>query len=274
MQPRNTALVTTSIALTLSVQAATITITPTVKAYWPYGADPFSTPSTPVRPDSVYNLYGTFQIDIKVKTELSASDVAAGWTGLGKLSFSLVNQGRPIFSPDLTYTPYLLRQNAAGTRVSYSDPMTGATMTSGSGVSTTRAVVTAGGDLGTSSTDYQGLYFEAGGVQTSIGKTLTQSSQDPNVTSLLGYPMSIGTFLVNLNVAAESRLISLLNPGEGALLTDGNGNFQTVDESGGNTFRFGSLIFFLDHPPPNFPEPTNIALAAIGGATLIRRRRN
>lgn len=250
--------------MAISAQAATITITPVVKAFWPSGADPFADAPAAVIPTN-NSAAGTYQVDIKVSTVLGGGD--AGWTGLGQLSYSLNKGGTGLtYSPDLGYTPYLLKQNTAGTRVSYADPITGGTVSNGSGAAASTNVVTDGGDIGPSGTDYKYLYFEAGGTQSAIGKTLTQSNQDAKVTAILGNPMSIGTFLVTFNALSTSTITSALSTGEGANLADGNGGFQNTAQSAGNNVVFQTLTFEV-------PEPASLSLAALGGLAAIRRRR-
>jgi len=254
--------------IAFSAQAATITITPVVKAFWATGADPFAdAPTAPVISNGRYVSAGTYQVDVKVSTVLGGND--SGWTGLGQLSYSLNKTGNGLtYSPDLGYTPYLLKQNSTGTRVSYTDPLSGALVTNGAGATASTAVVTDGGDIGPSATDYKYLYFEAGGAQSAIGKTLTQSTQDAKVTALLGQPTSIGTFLVTFTASgAVADITSALNTGEGANLADGAGGFQNTAQSAGNTVQFSSVGF------GDIPEPATLSLAALGGLAVIRRRR-
>lgn len=248
--------------MAVSAQAATITITPVVKAYWPTGADPFSAAPSAIPADNAAP--GTYQVDVKVSTVLGGGD--AGFTGIGQLSYSLNKAGAGLaYSPDLGYTPYLLKQNAAGTRVSYSDPLTGSTVSQGSGAAATVNLVTDGGDIGPSSTDFKYLYFEVGGAQSNLAKTITQPTQDAKITTLLGQPTSIGTFLVTFDGNGTASITSALSTGEGANLADGAGGFQS--SSSGNQVQFGSVNFGA------IPEPTTLSLAAIGGLALIRRRR-
>ena len=253
--------------LGVSAQAATITIRPVAKAYWPVGSDPFSVAPTP---NSFRGSPGTYQIDIQVSTVLSSSDIAGGWTGLGQLSFSMTKQagGSAIsYSPDLGYSPYLLKQNAAGTRVSCMDPLTGMNFTKGTDAAAGIPVVTDGGDIGPSDSDYKYLYFEAGGVQSVIGRTLTQSTQDSKVTALLGNPMSIGTFLVTYDATMFAILKPVLNVGEGANLANGSGGFQDTAQAAGNNYVFGDLWF------PDWPEPASLSFVAFAGLGFVRRRR-
>jgi len=175
-----------------AAQAATVTITPVVSRYFANQANSLTGTS------SSYNASkppaGIYEIAYKVQTVLSAADTTAGFTGLGNLFFDAIPQGAATLPTHLSvngdFGPAVydlgMKYNNAGTRFTYSDPVTGAQVTNGSGLAAGNSLYSTVADLGTAG-DFKSLSVEVVGSGVLAGTdprfNVTQSSQNATYTS-------------------------------------------------------------------------------------------
>lgn len=276
------------IGLSGAVEAATVTITPTVRRFWStetafttdQNAGTTTNTSTPTIVNGAYASGGVYEIQIAVGTSLTSTDTTAGYTGLGAAFFDL-NSGASALPTHLSQDANAgggiydlsVKYNSAATKFQYTDPVTGGTVSAGTGAVPSNSVFSTVADAGTPG-DFKGLQAAlATGVYSGTDPRLNlgQSTQNSTLTGLDGNPPQVFDVFVDFD---GSNTKTVLQPFAAAVTegfslhnnTTGLNTFFPVGTAG-ETYTLNSITFGAT------PEPASISLLGIGALGLIRRRR-
>jgi len=269
-----------ALGLVGSVKASTLTITPTVTAYWASDAS-IGNPSEPiVKINGAYPKAGAYRIDYAVASTLTGAENTAGFTGLGNLAFDINGAGgaggkiQDVGGGWLAAIPSV---RTAGDGARYVDPITNATVPAGGAGNNSNLqrvpLFTDDSDIGASTTDLKFIYADVGQLTAFSASdprvTATTPNQNSFLTQASGNPMYFGTIIVHYDGTAPAGTPAPLGvgfgTGEGYSLhnntTTLHGPVTTVGASG-TSVLFGTV-----------PEPTGLALLSLGAVAALRRRR-
>ena len=262
-----------AVAMAGAAKAATVTITPVVVSYY---TDADSGLATPLPAPANNGLAGTYQIDFVLSTSLSAADTAAGDVGFGNADFNVAFTGGATDSPIVPgYAgdgPVLARKNTATTWTKISGNFgsvgSAATPTSTANLFNTNA------DAGSDSTDLKDIQLlvnTASMLATDLRKGISQSSQDPLLTTYGQNPYDFGEIFVHFNGVGQASVGgAVVNTAvQGFSLLSSTNSYDGPKTGAGQTFSLPALTFTAG----TVPEPTSLTLLALGGLVGIRRRR-
>jgi len=268
-----------AIAFAGAAQAATVTVTPSVARYFATPADALAGANSPIPANN--GKAGVYEIAYKVGTALDPADTAAGFTGLGNAFWDAIAQGQATLPAHLTVNSDFgsgiydlgMKYNGAGTRYTYTDPVTGAQVTGGSGLAAANNLYSTVADLGTAGDFKSYSVALATGVYpgTDPKFTATQSSQSSTYTGLVGNPPSIFEVFMNFDGLGNATLQTSANPAtEGFGLHNNTTGLTTFFPAGtpGQNYVLAPLAFTVG----TVPEPTTLGLLAIGSLMALRRR--
>lgn len=263
--------------------AATVTITPAVVRYWANETafttdqnDGTTIHTSPIPGSQFEAGGGIYEISLGVTTSLSSADIAAGYTGLQAAFFDL-NQGASAlpsgFAQDANAGGGIydraLKYNSAGTKYQYSDPITGASVSAGTGAVPGSPMFSTVADAGTPG-DFKGLQLAMGSGTYSAGDprlNATQNSQNSTLTGLDGLPLQVFDVFVDYNGSSFNTIQPYASS-----VTEG---FSLHNNSTGTAafFPTGTAGQTYVLQPLVWPEPTSIGLTVFGGFIFTRRSR-
>jgi len=260
-----------------AASAAVVTLTPVVTAYWASDAN-VGNASEAIPAGN--GAAGAYRVDFQLATALSQADITAGMTGFGNIAFTIGMPGTP--AGHLTdafggYVPIVPSVRTAGDGARFTDTITGALVTSGSALNGGRvALMTDNSDSGSSTSDFKFIYADLGQLTAFAAGdpriTASTSSQNANLNQVyngntLTTSLTLGSVVVHFDgssVPGGVKLPVSFGTGEGYSL---HNNTTTLHGPVLTNAVLGSVTF------GTVPEPTSLALLAVGAIAGVRRRR-